>query len=78
MVVGTDTGSFTLDVQCKSIWFSLVPKLAFSTVKVEEGMIHVSSHIQDGVIRKKTENFSERTAFLILYDSPSPLATYVW
>ena len=27
VVVGTDTGSFTLDVQCKSIWFSLVPKL---------------------------------------------------
>ena len=27
VVVGMDTGSFTLDVQCKSIWFSLVPKL---------------------------------------------------
>ena len=27
VLVGMDTGSFTLDVQCKSIWFSLVPKL---------------------------------------------------
>ena len=35
VVVGTDTGSFTLDVQCKSIWFSLVPKLLAAWLSVQ-------------------------------------------